>query len=199
MTRSEIPATYADLAGRQLRRIRRLSTQPSGRAAAAGVYHHLHWGTPMTYLWLRPRAMPVWGDAQRPICSTPAHLGAERRRHQARQYLTSSSSLAWDDDAFRIGAVSAPARVRGEISVRRRRMRLPRDAALPLAFSQARVHGLQRHYPTTAPRQTEYDMLDFGDENERRLNALAIWSTRGGHRRPLKDRQTRSSSWCAIR
>jgi hypothetical protein len=61
-----------------------------------------------------------------------------------------------------------------------------------LAFSRKpEFMGFNTHYPTTSPRQTDYNMLDFGDENARRVEAYRDIAARAGalmHILP-KDRQ----------
>ncbi len=94
------------------------------------------------------------------------------------EYLTQLFlDMAWDDDAFRdIGAVKAHLHA---FAVENFGSGVQADAITDvmlryyqLAFSRKpEFMGFNGHYPTTAPRQTDYDMLDFGDENERRLDA----------------------------
>jgi hypothetical protein len=161
--------------------IRRLSNAAErARGGGAGVYYHIsYWGTPMSYLWLATASpMLMWEEMRK------AYLYDARRiwvlnvgdikpgEYLAQLFL----DMAWDDDAFRdTAAVKAHLRAFAAGNFGGSQADAITDVMLryyQLAFSRKpEFMGFNGHYPTTAPRQTDYDMLDFGDENERRLDA----------------------------
>ena len=161
--------------------IRRLSNAAERtRGGGAGVYYHIsYWGTPMSYLWLATASpMLMWEEMRK------AYLFDARRIWvlnvgdiKPGEYLTQLFlDMAWDDDAFGdIGAVKAHLHAFAVENFGVAQADAITDVMLryyQLAFSRKpEFMGFNQHYPTTAPGQTAYDMLDFGDENERRLNA----------------------------
>jgi len=161
--------------------IRRLSNGAErARPGGAGVYYHIsYWGTPMSYLWLASASpMLMWEEMRK------AYLFDARRIWvlnvgdiKPGEYLTQLFlDMAWNDGAFRdIAAVKAHLHAFAVENFGAAQADAITDAMLryyQLAFSRKpEFMGFNGHYPTTAPRQTEYDMLNFGDENERRLNA----------------------------
>jgi hypothetical protein len=161
--------------------IRRLSNAAErARGGGAGVYYHIsYWGTPMSYLWLVSASpMLMWEEMRK------AYLYDARRIWvlnvgdiKPGEYLTQLFlDMAWDDDAFRdIGAVKTHLHAFAVENFGAAQADAITDVMLryyQLAFSRKpEFMGFNGHYPTTAPQQTAYDMLDFGDENERRLNA----------------------------
>jgi hypothetical protein len=161
--------------------IRRLSNaEERARAGGAGVYYHIsYWGGPMAYLWL--------------ASTHPALLWEEMSkayRFEARrfwilnvgdikpgEYLTQLfMDIGFDAEAFPDTA-----------SVRAHLKRWAGENFGP-ANAQAIADTMWRHYdlafirnpefmawstafPETAAHQTEFDMIDFGDENARRTEA----------------------------
>ncbi len=163
--------------------IRRLSNPAErARSGGAGVYYHIsYWGTPMSYLWLAS-AHPalMWEEMRK------AYLTEARRIWvlnvgdiKPGEYLTQLFlDMAWDDDAY--GDIAkVKAHLRGFAGETFGAQNADAIADIlwryyDLAFSRKpEFMGFNNHYPTTAPRQTDYDMLDFGDENARRLDAYA--------------------------
>ncbi len=163
--------------------IRRLSNpQERARSGGSGVYYHIsYWGTPMSYLWLAS-AHPalMWEEMRK------AYLFDARRIWvlnvgdiKPGEYLTQLFlDMAWDDDAYAdLAAVKAHLRTFAAETFGARHAGAVADILwryYDLAFSRKpEFMGFNGHYPTTAPRQTDYDMLNFGDENARRMDAYA--------------------------
>ena len=161
--------------------IRRLSNAAErARSGGAGVYYHIsYWGTPMSYLWLATASpMLMWEEMRK------AYLYDARRIWvlnvgdiKPGEYLTQLFlDMAWDNNAFRdTGAVKAHLHAFAVENFGAAQANAITDAMLryyQLAFSRKpEFMGFDQHCPAPAPGQTAYNMLDFGDENERRLNA----------------------------
>lgn len=161
--------------------IRRLSNAAERtRSGGAGVYYHIsYWGTPMSYLWLATTHPALMWEEMR-----KAYLQGARRIWvlnvgdiKPGEYLTQLFlDMAWDDDAYGdITKVKAHLHAFAAATFGEDRAAAVTDILwryYDLAFSRKpEFLGFNNHYPTTAPRQTDYDMLDFGDENETRLEA----------------------------
>ncbi|MEI9994427.1 MAG: glycosyl hydrolase 115 family protein [Rhizomicrobium sp.] len=161
--------------------IRRLSNpQERGRSGGSGVYYHIsYWGGPMSYLWLAS-AHPalMWEEMRK------AYLFDARRIWvlnvgdiKPGEYLSQLFlDMAWDDDAFAdIASVRAHLHAFAAAQFGAEHADAITDILwryYDLAFSRKpEFMGFNTHYPTTAPRQTDFDMIDFGDENARRLEA----------------------------
>jgi hypothetical protein len=161
--------------------IRRLSNATERkRGGGAGVYYHIsYWGGPMSYLWLATQHPAlIWEEMRK------AYLFDARRIWvlnvgdiKPGEYLTQLFlDMAWDDDTFADSA---------SVKAHLHRFALESFGAenadavtdilwryYDLAFSRKpEFMGFNSHYPTTAPHQTDYDMIDFGDENARRVKA----------------------------
>ena len=161
--------------------IRRLSNPAERtRSGGSGVYYHIsYWGGPTSYLWL--------------ATTHPALLWEEMNkawRFDARriwilnvgdikpgEYLTELFlDMAFDADAF-----AGTASVRAHLERWAAKNFGPEHAGAiadvmwryyDLAFARKpEFMGFNTTYPTTAPQQTEFNMLDFGDENARRASA----------------------------
>jgi hypothetical protein len=161
--------------------IRRLSNAAErSRSGGAGVYYHIsYWGTPMSYLWLASTHPALMWEEMR-----KAYLYDARRIWvlnvgdiKPGEYLTQLFlDMAWDDNAYSdIGSIKAHLRAFAAATFGAEHADAVTDILwryYDLAFSRKpEFLGFNNHYPTTAPRQTDYDMLDFGDENEARLEA----------------------------
>ena len=161
--------------------IRRLSNAAErSRSGGAGVYYHIsYWGTPMSYLWLASTHPALMWEEMR-----KAYLYDARRIWvlnvgdiKPGEYLTQLFlDMAWDDNAYSdIGSIKAHLRAFAATTFGAEHADAVTDILwryYDLAFSRKpEFLGFNNHYPTTAPRQTDYDMLDFGDENEARLEA----------------------------
>ncbi|HEY4941716.1 MAG TPA: glycosyl hydrolase 115 family protein [Rhizomicrobium sp.] len=181
--------------------IRRLSNAAErARGGGAGVYYHIsYWGTPMSYLWLASTHPSLMWEEMR-----KAYLYDARRIWvlnvgdiKPGEYLSQLFlDMAWDDDAFAdIASVKAHLHRFAVDTFGAEHADAVTDIMwryYDLAFSRKpEFLGFNNHYPTTAPRQTDYDMLDFGDENERRLEAYRdIMEKAGALAKTLpKDRQ----------
>jgi hypothetical protein len=161
--------------------IRRLSNPAEQkRPGGAGVYYHIsYWGSPMSYLWL--------------ATTHPALLWEEMSkayRFDARkiwilnvgdlkpgEYLTQLFlDMAFDAPAFdKVGSVRAHLK-RWAVETFGPEHSGPIFDVMwryyDLAFERRpEFMGWGRTYPTTAVRQTAYNMLAYGDENARRLEA----------------------------
>jgi glycosyl hydrolase family 115 (putative glucuronidase)/glycosyl hydrolase family 115 len=161
--------------------IRRLSNaQERARRGGGGVYYHIsYWGGPMSYLWLASQHPALMWEEMR-----KAYLFDARRIWilnvgdiKPGEYLSQLFlDMAWDDDRF---ADIASMRVHLKAFAAESFGPEPAEETADilwryydLAFSRKpEFMGFNSQYPTTAPCQTDYDMLDFGDENARRADA----------------------------
>ena len=161
--------------------IRRLSNAAErARGGGSGVYYHIsYWGGPMSYLWLATtHPALLWEEMRK------AYLFDARRIWvlnvgdiKPGEYLTQLFlDMAWNDDAFAdTASVRAHLRAFAASSFGAEHADAVADILwryYDLAFSRRpEFMGFNSHYPTTAPRLTDYDMVDFGDENARRTGA----------------------------
>jgi len=161
--------------------IRRLGNAAErARSGGSGVYYHIsYWGGPMSYLWLAS-AHPalMWEEMRK------AYLFDARRIWvlnvgdiKPGEYLTQLFlDMAFDDGAYAdIAAVRAHLHAFAGQTFGAEHADAVTDILwryYDLAFSRKpEFMGFNTHYPTTAPQQTAYNMLDFGDENARRADA----------------------------
>jgi hypothetical protein len=165
--------------------IRRLSNaEERKRSGGSGVYYHVsYWGGPMSYLWLAStHPALLWEEMNK------AYRFDARRYWilnvgdiKPGEYLTQLfMDIAFDSEAFP-DAASVRAhlkRGRRQISARPTPTRSPNLwRYYDLAFDRnPEFMAWSWAFPETAVGQTEYNMLDFGDENARRAAAYrASW------------------------
>ncbi|MEI9886492.1 MAG: glycosyl hydrolase 115 family protein [Rhizomicrobium sp.] len=163
--------------------IRRLSNpEERARSGGSGVYYHIsYWGTPMSYLWLASAHPALMWEEMRKAYQYDArriwvlNVGDIKPG----EYLTQLFlDMAWDDDSYGdIAKVKAHLRKFAGETFGAQNAAAVADILwryYDLAFSRKpEFMGFNGHYPTTAPRQTDYDLLNFGDENARRMDGYA--------------------------
>ncbi|HWD25903.1 MAG TPA: glycosyl hydrolase 115 family protein [Rhizomicrobium sp.] len=162
--------------------IRRLSnTEERARSGGAGVYYHIsYWGAPTSYLWLATQHPALLWEEMRKAYQFDArriwilNVGDIKPG----EYLTQLFlDMAWDDDRFAdVASVRAHLHAFAAETFGAAHADEITDIlwrTYDLAFSRKpEFMGFNTQYPvTTAPHQTGYDMLDFGDENARRMDA----------------------------
>ncbi|MEJ1970254.1 MAG: glycosyl hydrolase 115 family protein [Rhizomicrobium sp.] len=168
--------------------IRRLSNPAErARGGGSGVYYHIsYWGGPMSYLWLATQHPALLWEEMR-----KAYLFAARRIWvlnvgdiKPGEYLTQLFlDMAWDDDAYG-DLAKVKAHLRGFAGASFGAAHADAVADImwryyDLAFSRKpEFMGFNTQYPTGAVRQTDYDMIDFGDENARRVAAYSALAAR---------------------
>ncbi|MEJ0026255.1 MAG: glycosyl hydrolase 115 family protein [Rhizomicrobium sp.] len=174
--------------------IRRLSNAAErARSGGSGVYYHIsYWGGPMSYLWLASQHPAlIWEEMNKAY-----RFGARRiwvlnvGDIKPGEYLTQLFlDMAWDNGAFPdIAHVRAHLR---DFAARTFGAEHADEIAdlqwrhYDLAFSRKpEFMGFNAQYPvTTAPRRTDYNMDDFGDENARRADAYGEIAARAEHLR----------------
>jgi len=150
------------------------------RSGGAGVYYHLtFWGRPMSYLWLGSTDPSlIWEEM-----SKSYHFGARRfwiinvGSIKPSEFLTDFYlSMAFDIDRFK-----DPSSVRGfldqwvEQNFGRKYSSEISDILwqyYKLAFDRnPEFMGWTTTFPQTSIKHTEFNMIDFGDENARRADA----------------------------
>ena len=167
--------------------IRRLSNAAErARSGGSGVYYHIsYWGGPMSYLWLATQHPALmWEEMNKAY-----RLGARRiwvvnvGDIKPGEYLTQLFlDMAWDNDAFPdIAHVRAHLHEFAATTFGAEHADRIADIlwrSYDLAFSRKpEFMGFNEQYPlTTAPRMTDYNRDDFGDENARRLEAYTSLS-----------------------
>jgi hypothetical protein len=161
--------------------IRRLSNaEERARSGGAGVYYHnVFWGPPMSYLWL---------DASDPSLMWEEMVKAHELKARKQWMLNVGSikpcefmtqfflAMAFDIEAFRdAGSVEAYLRRWVGESFGAADADEITDILwryYKLAFDRnPEFMGWTQVFPETPIRQTDFNMLDFGDENARRMDA----------------------------
>ncbi len=161
--------------------IRRLSNPAErARSGGSGVYYHIsYWGGPTSYLWLATTHPALLWEEMNKAWRFDAHkiwilnVGDIKPG----EYLTELFlDMAFDADDF-----ANAASVRAHLGRWAAKNFGPEHAAeitdvmwryYDLAFARKpEFMGFNTTYPTTAPQQTAFNMLDFGDENARRAAA----------------------------
>jgi hypothetical protein len=161
--------------------IRRLSNaRERARSGGAGVYYHIsYWGYPMSYLWLastHPALM--WEEMNKAY-----HFNARRiwvlnvGDIKPGEYLSQLFlDMAFDNTAYP-DIASVKAHLRRWAAESFGENHADTVAAIlwryyDLAFERnPEAMGWTHTLPATAPHQTEFNMLNFGDENARRQAA----------------------------
>jgi hypothetical protein len=168
--------------------IRRLSNaRERARSGGAGVYYHLsYWGAPMSYLWLATtHPLLVWEEMDK-----ARRFGADRMwianvgDIKPAEYLTTF----FLDMAFERASPASPKEVRAHLYGWLRGIFGNAHAEeigdilwryYDLAFTRKPEHmGWNEVYPSSPVHPTAFNMLDFGDENARRLEAYRELSAR---------------------
>ena len=161
--------------------IRRLSdAHERARSGGSGVYYHVsYWGGPMSYLWLgSTHPMLLWEEM-----SKAYHFDARRvwilnvGDIKPDEYLTQLFlDIAFDADAYPDTA-SVRAHLKGWAAENFGASRANAIANVlwayyDLAFTRnPEFMAWSTAFPETAVSQTQFNMLDFGDENARRMDA----------------------------
>ncbi len=163
--------------------IRRLSnTKERARSGGSGVYYHIsYWGSPMSYLWLATmHPALIWEEMEKAYAYDARRIWILNVGDiKPGEYLTALFlDMAFDPAAFP-DVASVRAHLKAWASENFGAAHADEIADVmwryyDLAFSRKpEMMGFNETYPTTAPRQTDYNMLAWGDENQKRLDAYA--------------------------
>lgn len=161
--------------------IRRLpNAKERSRSGGSGVYYHIsYWGSPMSYLWLATtHPALLWEEMDKAYRFDARKIWVLNVGDiKPGEYLTELFlDIAWNAAAF-----PNPDSVRAHLA-RWTRATFGRKNAAPaadilwryydLAFARRpEFMGFNDQYPTTAVRQTSFNIESFGDENARRQAA----------------------------